>query len=161
MSNFEDVKDFMTTYGQEVKTKSEFPEEQIIKLRIDLIKEELNELTDAIKQRNLVEVADALTDILYVTYGAGHSFGIALFSGHSYQHGYSFWHRILFSRAFLSAGYSFGIKFLLAGHSVGIAFYSAGHSILDCIRPAVHSIGKEFDGQDILSWNAFNLQVIL
>ena len=78
MSNFEDVKDFMPTYGQEVKTKSEFPEEQIIKLRIDLIKEELNELTDAIKQRNLVEVADALTDILYVTYGAGHSFGINL-----------------------------------------------------------------------------------
>ena len=78
MSNFEDVKHFMTTYGQEVKTKSEFPEEQIIKLRIDLIKEELNELTDAIKQRNLVEVADALTDILYVTYGAGHAFGIDL-----------------------------------------------------------------------------------
>ena len=78
MSNFEDVKDFMTTYGQEVKTNSEFPEEQIIKLRIDLIKEELHELIDAIKQRNLVEVADALTDILYVTYGAGHSFGIDL-----------------------------------------------------------------------------------
>ena len=71
MSNFEDVKDFMTTYGQEVKTNSEFPEEQIIKLRIDLIKEELNELTDAIKQRNLVEVADALTDILYVTMEQG------------------------------------------------------------------------------------------
>ena len=68
----------MTIYGQEVKTNSEFPEEQIIKLRIDLIKEELNELTDAIKQRNLVEVADALTDILYVSYGAGHSFGINL-----------------------------------------------------------------------------------
>ena len=79
MSNFEDVKDFMTTYGQEVKTKSEFPEEQIIKLRIDLIKEELNELTEAIQQRNMVEVADALTDILYVTYGAGHSFGIDLY----------------------------------------------------------------------------------
>ena len=78
MSNFEDVKHFMTTYGQEVKTKSEFPEEQIIKLRIDLIKEELNELTEAIQQRNIVEVADALTDILYVTYGAGHSFGINL-----------------------------------------------------------------------------------
>ena len=78
MSNFEDVKHFMTTYGQEVKTKSEFPEEQIIKLRIDLIKEELNELTEAIQQRNMVEVADALTDILYVTYGAGHSFGIDL-----------------------------------------------------------------------------------
>ena len=78
MSNFEDVKHFMTTYGQEVKTKSEFPEEQIIKLRIDLIKEELNELTEAIQQWNMVEVADALTDILYVTYGAGHSFGIDL-----------------------------------------------------------------------------------
>ena len=78
MSNFEDVKHFMTTYGQEVKTKSEFPEERIIKLRIDLIKEELDELTEAIKQKNIVEVADALTDILYVTYGAGHSFGINL-----------------------------------------------------------------------------------
>ena len=78
MSNFEEVKHFMTTYGQEVKTKSEFPDEQIIKLRIDLIKEELNELTEAIEQRNIVEVADALTDILYVTYGAGHSFGINL-----------------------------------------------------------------------------------
>ena len=78
MSNFEDVKHFMTTYGQEIKTKSEFPEEHIIKLRIDLIKEELNELTEAIQQKNIVEVADALTDILYVTYGAGHSFGINL-----------------------------------------------------------------------------------
>ena len=78
MSNFEHVKHFMITYGQEVKTKSEFPEEQIIKLRIDLIKEELNELTEAIQQKNIVEVADALTDILYVTYGAGHSFGINL-----------------------------------------------------------------------------------
>ena len=78
MSNFEDVKHFMITYGQEVKTQSEFPEEQIIKLRVDLIKEELNELTEAIQQRNIVEVADALTDILYVTYGAGHSFGIDL-----------------------------------------------------------------------------------
>ena len=73
MSNFEDVKHFMTTYGQEVKTKSEFPEERIIKLRIDLIEEELKELTEAIQQRNIIEVADALTDILYVTYGAGHS----------------------------------------------------------------------------------------
>ena len=78
MSNFEDVKHFMTTYGQEVKTKSEFPEKRIIKLRIDLIEEELKELTEAIQQRNIVEVADALTDILYVTYGAGHSFGIDL-----------------------------------------------------------------------------------
>jgi predicted HAD superfamily Cof-like phosphohydrolase len=78
MSNFEDVKHFMTIYGQEVKTKSEFPDEKIIKLRIDLIKEELDELAAAIKNKDIVEVADALTDILYVTYGAGHSFGINL-----------------------------------------------------------------------------------
>ena len=78
MSNFDDVKTFMETYGQEVKTKSEFPEKKIVKLRLDLIKEELNELTDAIKNNDIVEVADALTDILYVTYGAGHSFGIDL-----------------------------------------------------------------------------------
>ena len=78
MSNFSDVKVFMETYDQEVKTKSEFPDEKIVKLRLDLIKEELNELTDAIKNNDIVEVADALTDILYVTYGAGHSFGIDL-----------------------------------------------------------------------------------
>ena len=78
MSNFDDVKSFMETYGQEVKTKSEFPEKKIVKLRLDLIKEELNELTEAIKNNDIVEVADALTDILYVTYGAGHSFGIDL-----------------------------------------------------------------------------------
>ena len=78
MSNFNDVKTFMETYGQEVKTKSEFPDEKIVKLRIDLIKEELDELTEAIKNKDIVEVADALTDILYVTYGAGHSFGINL-----------------------------------------------------------------------------------
>ena len=78
MSNFNDVKTFMETYGQEIKTKSEFPDEKIVKLRIDLIKEELNELTEAIKNEDIVEVADALTDILYVTYGAGHSFGINL-----------------------------------------------------------------------------------
>ena len=78
MSNFDDVKTFMETYGQEVKTKSEFPEKKIVKLRLDLIKEELNELTEAIKNNDIVEVADALTDILYVTYGAGHSFGINL-----------------------------------------------------------------------------------
>ena len=78
MSNFNDVKRFMETYDQEVKTKSEFPENKIIKLRVDLIKEELDELNNAIKNNDIVEVADALTDILYVTYGAGHSFGINL-----------------------------------------------------------------------------------
>ena len=78
MSNFNDVKTFMETYGQEVKTKSEFPDKKIVKLRLDLIKEELDELANAIKNIDIVEVADALTDILYVTYGAGHSFGIDL-----------------------------------------------------------------------------------
>ena len=78
MSNFNDVKIFMETYGQEVKDKSEFPNEKIVKLRIDLIKEELDELSEAINKKDIVEVADALTDILYVTYGAGHAFGINL-----------------------------------------------------------------------------------
>jgi len=78
MSNFSDVKFFMETYGQEVKTKSDFPDRKIVKLRLDLIKEELDELTNAVKNNDIVEVADALTDILYVTYGAGHSFGINL-----------------------------------------------------------------------------------
>ena len=78
MSNFNDVKTFMETYDQEVKTKSEFPDKKIVKLRLDLIREELDELTNAIKNNDIVEVADALTDILYVTYGAGHSFGINL-----------------------------------------------------------------------------------
>ena len=78
MSNFDDVKTFMQTFGQEVKIKAEFPEEKIVKLRYDLIKEELNELQDAIKTKNLKEIADALTDILYVTYGAGHAYGIDL-----------------------------------------------------------------------------------
>jgi len=78
MSNFNDVKTFMKTYGQEVKNKSEFPNKKTIKLRIDLIKEELNELIEAVKENDIIEVADALTDILYVTYGAGHSFGIDL-----------------------------------------------------------------------------------
>ena len=78
MSNFEDVKTFMKTYGQEVKEQASFPNETIVQLRYDLIKEELNELRTAIKEKNIVEVADALTDILYVTYGAGHSFGINL-----------------------------------------------------------------------------------
>jgi predicted HAD superfamily Cof-like phosphohydrolase len=78
MSNFEKVKQFMLTYGQEVKTKSEFSDDKTNKLRIDLIKEELEELTNAMKEKDLTEVADALTDILYVTYGAGHAFGIDL-----------------------------------------------------------------------------------
>ena len=78
MSNFDKVKTFMTTYGQDVKVKASFPENKIVQLRIDLIEEELNELKEAIKNNDIVEVADALTDILYVTYGAGHSFGVNL-----------------------------------------------------------------------------------
>jgi predicted HAD superfamily Cof-like phosphohydrolase len=78
MSNFEKVKTFMITYGQEVKESASFPDENIIKLRLKLIKEELEELEQALNDKNLLEVADALTDILYVTYGAGHSFGINL-----------------------------------------------------------------------------------
>ena len=78
MSNFENVKKFMKTFGQEVKEKAEFPNDKITTLRYELIKEELAELKIAIDQRDLKEVADALTDILYVTYGAGHSFGIDL-----------------------------------------------------------------------------------
>ena len=78
MSNFNKVKAFMDTYGQDVKEKAEFPENKIVQLRIDLIEEELNELKEAIKNKDIVEVADALTDILYVTYGAGHSFGVNL-----------------------------------------------------------------------------------
>ena len=78
MSNFSKVGTFMKTFGQEVKTKPSFSSDKINKLRIDLIKEELEELTDAINKKNLLEVADALTDILYVTYGAGHAFGIDL-----------------------------------------------------------------------------------
>tara|TARA_B100000700_G_scaffold210532_1_gene231454 strand:+ start:270 stop:641 length:372 start_codon:yes stop_codon:yes gene_type:complete len=78
MSNFKSVKKFMETFGQEVKTKAEFPSEKIVKLRYDLIKEELDEFEEAIKGRNLTEVADSLTDILYVTYGAGIAFGIDL-----------------------------------------------------------------------------------
>ena len=78
MTNFEKVKLFMDTYGQEVKDKAEFSDAKTNKLRIDLIKEELEELTHAMNDKNLLEVADALTDILYVTYGAGHAFGIDL-----------------------------------------------------------------------------------
>ena len=78
MSNFDDVRTFMQTFGQEVKIKAKFPKKKIVKLRYDLIKEELNELQNAIKTKNLKEIADALTDILYVTYGAGHAYGIDL-----------------------------------------------------------------------------------
>ena len=78
MSNFDDVKFFMKTYGQEVKEKPEFPDKKIINLRISLIKEELDEFEEALKDKNLIEVADALTDLLYVTYGAGLAFGIDL-----------------------------------------------------------------------------------
>ena len=78
MTNFEKVKKFMQTFGQETKEKASFPDEKITSLRYDLIKEELEELNEAIKNRDIKEVADALTDILYVTYGAGHAFGINL-----------------------------------------------------------------------------------
>ncbi|OUW63614.1 MAG: phosphoribosyl-ATP diphosphatase [Pelagibacteraceae bacterium TMED201] len=78
MSNFSKVGIFMKTFGQEVKDKPSFSSDKINKLRIDLINEELNELSEAMKNKDLLEVADALTDILYVTYGAGHAFGIDL-----------------------------------------------------------------------------------
>tara|TARA_B100000767_G_C19619809_1_gene473541 strand:- start:379 stop:750 length:372 start_codon:yes stop_codon:yes gene_type:complete len=78
MSNFQGVKKFMQTFRQEIKDKAEFPNEKIVQLRYELIREELEELNQAIKDRDLKEVADALTDILYVTYGAGHAFGIDL-----------------------------------------------------------------------------------
>ena len=78
MTNFEKVGLFMSTFGQEVKKKSELSSDKINTLRLSLIQEELDELTKAIKEKDILEVADALTDILYVTYGAGHSFGINL-----------------------------------------------------------------------------------
>ena len=78
MSNFKKVETFMRTFGQEVKTKPSLSTDKINKLRLDLIKEELDELKEAVNNKNLLEVADALTDILYVTYGAGHAFGIDL-----------------------------------------------------------------------------------
>ena len=78
MSNFEDVKIFMKTFRQIVRTKPRFPDEKTMQLRFDLIQEELNELEEAMKTKNLKEVADALTDILYVTYGAGYAYGINL-----------------------------------------------------------------------------------
>jgi predicted HAD superfamily Cof-like phosphohydrolase len=78
MSNFERVKKFMETFGQEIKEKASFPNDKITSLRYELIKEELNEFKEAIDKKDIKEVADALTDILYVTYGAGHAFGIDL-----------------------------------------------------------------------------------
>ena len=78
MTNFEKVKKFMETFGQEIKEKAQFPNEKITSLRHDLIKEELDELKEAMDNNDIKEVADALTDILYVTYGAGHAFGINL-----------------------------------------------------------------------------------
>ena len=78
MSNFSQVGVFMKTFGQEVKDKPSFSTDKVNKLRLELIKEELSELTEAMNNKDLLEVADALTDILYVTYGAGHAFGIDL-----------------------------------------------------------------------------------
>ena len=78
MSNFTDVKTFMETFGQMIRTKPQFPDEKTMQLRYDLIKEELNELEQAMKSKDLKEIADALTDILYVTYGAGFAYGIDL-----------------------------------------------------------------------------------
>jgi len=78
MSNFNKVKTFMETFGQEVKNKPSFSSEKINNLRYELIREELDEFKEALKNKDILEVADALTDILYVTYGAGHAFGIDL-----------------------------------------------------------------------------------
>ena len=78
MTNFKSVKKFMETFGQEIREKASFPNEKITSLRYDLIKEELDELKEAMDNKDIKEVADALTDILYVTYGAGHAFGVDL-----------------------------------------------------------------------------------
>ena len=78
MTNFEKVKQFMQTFGQEIKIKASFSDEKTNQLRLNLITEELEELKNAMESKDLLEVADALTDILYVTYGAGHAFGINL-----------------------------------------------------------------------------------
>ena len=78
MTNFESVKKFMKTFGQEIKEKAGFPSDKISALRYDLIHEELREFKEALDNKDIKEVADALTDILYVTYGAGHAFGINL-----------------------------------------------------------------------------------
>ena len=78
MSNFKDVKVFMEKFGQMVRTKPQFPDDKTMQLRLNFIKEELSELEEAMKTKNLKEIADALTDILYVTYGAGYAYGIDL-----------------------------------------------------------------------------------
>ena len=78
MTNFESVRKFMEKFNQEIKQKADFPNEKITSLRYELIKEELDELKESIEKKDIKEVADALTDILYVTYGAGHAFGINL-----------------------------------------------------------------------------------
>ena len=78
MTNFKSVRKFMETFGQEIREKASFPNDKICSLRYELIEEELNELKEAIDKKDIKEVADALTDILYVTYGAGHAFGIDL-----------------------------------------------------------------------------------
>ena len=78
MTNFKSVKKFMEKFGQEIKEKASFPDDRITSLRYDLIKEELGELKEAMDKKDIKEVADALTDILYVTYGAGHAFGVNL-----------------------------------------------------------------------------------
>ena len=78
MTNFESVRKFMKTFGQEIREKAGFPNYKIASLRYELIKEELGELREALDSKDIKEVADALTDILYVTYGAGHAFGINL-----------------------------------------------------------------------------------
>ena len=78
MTNFESVKKFMETFGQEVQSKAKFPSDKIVELRYKLIQEELHEFLEAVKNKDIKEVADSLTDILYVTYGAGHAFGINL-----------------------------------------------------------------------------------
>ena len=78
MSNFKNVKTFMETFGQRVRTKPELPDKKTMQLRLDLIKEELGELEEAMKANDLKEIADALTDILYVTYGAGYAYGVDL-----------------------------------------------------------------------------------
>ncbi len=78
MSNFDDVRTFMQTFGQRVRTKPQFPDQKTMQLRYELINEELFELKEAMKDKNLKEIADALTDILYVTYGAGYAYGINL-----------------------------------------------------------------------------------
>jgi len=78
MTNFKSVRKFMEIFGQEIKEKASFPDDKITSLRYDLIKEELGELKEAMDKKDIKEVADALTDILYVTYGAGHAFGVDL-----------------------------------------------------------------------------------